>query len=222
MGSSRSREFFHVRCSNPACRRAIKITVDMVGLDIVCRDCGRKFKAIPTVEDNIPIAEGFSPPTSFGDHDAPLDNRDAEPDSGLPNRIGRFQIKAWLGKGGFGRVYRAYDPHLEREVALKVPLAGSLNTPKRKERFLGDARSGSRASSRKFSRQGCFPLFQAFSKRTQTSSTRFNMSGGKPALLWRFQSVMPRCYLFLRMENRPQERDFSLDATIHPVRTHWD
>jgi serine/threonine-protein kinase len=38
----------------------------------------------------------------------------------LPERIGRFQIKRFLGEGAFGRVYEAYDPSLKRIVALKV------------------------------------------------------------------------------------------------------
>jgi serine/threonine protein kinase len=35
--------------------------------------------------------------------------------------IGRYQIRQTLGAGGFGTVYRAYDPDLNREVAIKVP-----------------------------------------------------------------------------------------------------
>lgn len=38
----------------------------------------------------------------------------------LPTRIGRFVIRELLGIGGFGTVYRAFDPELHREVAVKV------------------------------------------------------------------------------------------------------
>lgn len=36
-------------------------------------------------------------------------------------QFGRFEIKQELGRGAFGLVYRAYDPTLDREVALKLP-----------------------------------------------------------------------------------------------------
>ena len=37
-----------------------------------------------------------------------------------PALLGRFQVGARLRSGAFGTVYRAYDPNLEREVALKT------------------------------------------------------------------------------------------------------
>ena len=37
------------------------------------------------------------------------------------SRIGRFHIVGILGLGGNGIVFRAFDPLLRREVALKVP-----------------------------------------------------------------------------------------------------
>ena len=39
----------------------------------------------------------------------------------VPKRIGRHEIREVLGQGAFGRVYLAYDPQLERPVAIKVP-----------------------------------------------------------------------------------------------------
>ncbi len=35
-------------------------------------------------------------------------------------RIGKYEIRAELGRGGFGKVYRAYDPSVGRLVAIKV------------------------------------------------------------------------------------------------------
>ncbi|MCL4267931.1 MAG: protein kinase [Anaerolineales bacterium] len=37
----------------------------------------------------------------------------------FPEKIGRYEIKSELGRGGFATVYRAYDPRFEREVAIK-------------------------------------------------------------------------------------------------------
>lgn len=37
-----------------------------------------------------------------------------------PDKIGLYEIKSELGRGGMATVYRAYDPRFEREVAVKV------------------------------------------------------------------------------------------------------
>lgn len=36
-----------------------------------------------------------------------------------PEKIGRYEIKVELGRGGMATVYRGYDPRFEREVAIK-------------------------------------------------------------------------------------------------------
>jgi serine/threonine-protein kinase len=37
-----------------------------------------------------------------------------------PEKIGIYEIKSELGRGGMATVYRGYDPRFEREVAVKV------------------------------------------------------------------------------------------------------
>ena len=61
----------------------------------------------------------------------------------MPGRIGRFVIREPLGEGGYGQVFRAYDPHLDRDVALKVLKPNRLGE-KALERFYREARAAAR------------------------------------------------------------------------------
>src|SRR5947207_6745855 len=58
-----------------------------------------------------------------------------------PVRLDRFELQAERGLGSFGYVFRAWDPRLERVVALKVQRAGRFASPDEVERFLREARS---------------------------------------------------------------------------------
>ncbi|MCC7419631.1 MAG: protein kinase [Planctomycetaceae bacterium] len=56
-------------------------------------------------------------------------------------RLDRFELQSELGVGSFGYVFKAWDPRLERVVALKVQRAGSLASNEEVQRFLREARS---------------------------------------------------------------------------------
>ena len=58
-----------------------------------------------------------------------------------PEKIGRYEIKAELGRGGMATVYHGYDPRFEREVAVKVLPPELLHSdPQFKLRFEREAK----------------------------------------------------------------------------------
>jgi tetratricopeptide (TPR) repeat protein len=74
---------------------------------------------------------GDSTPTMASTAHVPLD---------LGTRLGRYLPIEELGRGGMGTVLRAYDPKLEREVALKV-LRGDAVDPSARARMVREART---------------------------------------------------------------------------------
>ncbi len=56
-------------------------------------------------------------------------------------RIGRFEIIRELGRGGCGVVFLAFDPQLDRQVAIKVPRPDSLASADGSRRFLREAKA---------------------------------------------------------------------------------
>lgn len=65
----------------------------------------------------------------------------------LPDAIGRFRVEGVLGRGAMGVVYKAYDPHIERPVAIKLVRADLLEGEDRDEylrRFGNEAKIAGR------------------------------------------------------------------------------
>src|SRR6185503_20134256 len=62
---------------------------------------------------------------------------------GDTDRFAPYEIRAPLGRGGMGEVYRAWDPRLQREVALKVLHERADIDPDRIRRFVAEARAAS-------------------------------------------------------------------------------
>ena len=58
----------------------------------------------------------------------------------LPANFGPYVVLDQIGSGGMGAVYRALDPRLQREVAVKV-LHRNLEVSGARDRFLREART---------------------------------------------------------------------------------
>ena len=114
------------RCANPECGKWYTVAESMAGKTVKCKACGGTFVIATDPNATAPAPARSSLPTA------------------APSTVGGFVIRARLGAGAFGTVYRAYDPQLEREVALKVPNPGVLTDATRIERFLREAKAAAR------------------------------------------------------------------------------
>jgi tRNA A-37 threonylcarbamoyl transferase component Bud32 len=128
-------------CPNPACRRSYALADGLATPHARCPACRTVLTypdtpASPT--ETVAAAEPTPAPAPDPVLAAPTEAGPA------PQRVGRFVVLGRLGSGAFGTVYKARDPQLERDVALKVPNPGMLDTPRRVERFLREAKAAAR------------------------------------------------------------------------------
>ncbi|MCY2994620.1 MAG: SUMF1/EgtB/PvdO family nonheme iron enzyme [Planctomycetota bacterium] len=99
--------------------------------------------------------ELLAPPVQvFGP--APAQKKSTAREPGVPEKIGRFEVHERLGAGAFGAVYRARDPVLDREVAIKVPHASTLQSERRRARFLVEAKAAAQ-----FRHPNIVPVYEA-------------------------------------------------------------
>lgn len=146
------------QCSH--CGARIRIRDSLIGKSVRCPSCQRNFtvNSVQSATEASLERLGEAAETATAG-DTPSDSesnsksrsgslsrsvskaeRQADPILGA---LGRFQLQTVLGQGGFGRVYRAYDPQLDRLIALKVPTL-SGDEASRVKRFRAEARSAAR------------------------------------------------------------------------------
>ncbi len=96
----------------------------------------------PTLVGGIVPSEGETVPDLPATDDGPAgEDRFADPDLDALESLGRFRIERFLGAGGMGKVFRAFDRKLERPVALKLL---TLSDAAAAKRFLAEARAQAR------------------------------------------------------------------------------
>lgn len=126
-----------IACSHPDCGKTFRVAESVAGRNVTCKSCGRDFVAQPVAQETVApqardTSADMSTPAAW------------VKDAALLSRIGRFEVRKKLGQGGFGTVYRAFDPQLERDVAVKVPKTELLASPESEKRFLREAKAAAR------------------------------------------------------------------------------
>lgn len=138
------------RC--PGCAQTLRVTVEFVGKRVRCKACGNRFVVQSALFDpqqaahtSLDIIETMDGATT-GAQTVDSKNRKSKLQRNTKEElgtIGRFVLQGVLGQGGFGKVYAAHDPLLNRALALKIPRAVDGDT-NHSRRFHTEARAAAR------------------------------------------------------------------------------
>ena len=96
--------------------------------------------AAPADEPVAAAAEAPADAAGPGPSLSTLPGADGEHD-GIVTRVGRYHVGERLGRGGMASVFKAHDPQLGRDVALKFLHASLCEDAECRTRFLREARA---------------------------------------------------------------------------------
>src|SRR5690606_36174327 len=124
--------YMKLKTSCSTCSASLSVDADLIGRNAKCPRCRTTFiiQEVQAASTTRSLEQAVAAETTSVDRATTISTKQDESLSPRRKAIGRFEIRGVLGQGGFGRVYKAYDPQLDRVVALKVPTFGTGDTQK--------------------------------------------------------------------------------------------
>ncbi len=94
-----------------------------------CNDCKHIYDNLKDIDDGLQQLKSFTPTKNIT---SSLKKGD---------KLGSYEIISLIGQGGMGKVYKAYDPNLDRDVAIKIIKDDLSHNDIFKKRFIIEAKT---------------------------------------------------------------------------------